>query len=48
MRAQTPILLSVKVRRTLDPDPDPSYLGDWTDDLTDWISSARRATTWRT
>jgi hypothetical protein len=33
---QTPILLSVKVRRKLDPDPDPSYLGEWTDDLAEW------------
>ena len=33
---QTPILLSVKVRRKLDPDPDPSYLGEWTDDLSEW------------
>jgi hypothetical protein len=33
---QTPILSSVKVRRKLDPDPEPSYLGEWTDDLAEW------------
>jgi hypothetical protein len=34
---QTPLILStVKVRRKLDPDPEPSYLGEWRDDLAEW------------
>jgi hypothetical protein len=33
---QTPILLKIKVRRKLDPHPDPADLGEGTDDLAEW------------